>query len=348
MPNSKLRVFFNYRTVEQPWGGANSFLRALQGAMAQDPDIEIVTEEHAECDVFFLNQLYRGPGRARFGPRFLSVRHLRRLARSGTTSFWRAWQRRLAGRPPRSPAIVCRLVNHSEHAYGKANREQIELFRALKHTTADIFQTRYLHEVFKASGYNKSNFTIIHNGVDQAVFHDRGRVAWQPGQPLVVVSAAMTRRQSKRFDLIAAMSEQPQVESYHLGIWPEGVAPANVRLLGQLGHTEIAEFFRKKAHAFMHPAEKDICPNTVLEAMSCGLPVFYSRLGGTADLVGPNGVALDEGIESAVVRLKASYGQLCAGLRERHEYFSVQRAAQEYKAVFQATLAADRPHRLLP
>jgi len=348
MPD-RLRLFFNYRTVAGPWGGANSFLRSLQQAFAADQELEIVPHEHAPCDVFFLNQLYRGPGRPRWSRKFLSVSQLRRLRRSGTTNFWQAWCQRLTGRPAaQPPAIVCRLVNHSEHAYGKANLEQVELFRALAHTTADIFQTKYLHEVFQASGYSKPGYTIIHNGVDQTVFHNHDRIAWHPGKPLVVVSSAMTRRQTKRFDLIAAMSEQPQVESYHLGIWPEGVPTKKVRLLGQKGHVEIAEFFRKKAHAFMHPAEKDICPNTVIEAMSCGLPVFYSRLGGTAELVGQNGVALDEGIGPAVARLKESYSQLCAGLQERHAYFSIQRALREYKAVFQSTAAAARPNRLSP
>lgn len=344
----RLRVFFNYRTVPGPWGGANSFLRALQRTFLADPDLEVVTDEYAPCDVFFLNQLYRGPGKARFSRRFLSVAQLRRLGYTGTTSFWRAWWRRLAASPAQPPVIVCRLVNHAEHAYGKANREQAELFRALTHTTADVFQTQYLYEVFKASGYAKPNYTIIHNGVDQAVFHDRDRAAWYPGEPFIVVSSAMTRRQTKRFDLIADMSEQPGVESYHLGIWPEGVPVKRVRLLGRMGHAEMAEFFRKKAHAFMHPAEKDICPNTVIEAMSCGLPVFYSHLGGTAELVGRSGVALDQGIGPAVARLKESYSQLCAGLQERHAYFSIQRAVREYKAVFQSTAAAARPNRLSP
>lgn len=338
----RLRIFFNYRTVPGPWGGANSFLRSLQRAFVEDPELEIVTDEHAECDVFFLNQLYRGPGRPRFSRRFLSNAQLHRLRQFGTISLWRAWQRRFMTGAAQRPAIVCRLVNHSEHAYGKPNREQKELFRALQHTALDIFQTHYLHEVFQASGYAKPDYKVIHNGVDQSIFHDRGRVNRCSGKPLVLVSSAMTRRATKRFDLIAALSEQPGVESYHFGIWPEDIPKGRIRLLGRFGHAEIASFFREKAHAFVHPAEKDICPNTVIEAMSCGLPVFYSRLGGTAELVGECGVALDQGIGPAVVRLRESYDALCAILRVRHSYFSVRRAAQEYKIAFQATATAAR------
>lgn len=339
--NVKLKVFFNYKTVEVPWGGANSFLRSLRDTLIVDPDIEIVSDENSACDIFFLNQLYRGPGRPRLSRKFLSPWQIRLLSRSGTTSRWRALYYKVVSKTVQPPAIVCRLVNHAEHAYGKANREQADLFSALPFTSKDIFQTRYLYEVFQASGYQKPNPVVIHNGVNQEVFHSQGRVTWRPGSPLVVVSSAMTIRRTKRFDLIAAASQIPGVESYHAGIWPDGVSPGRVRQLGQLTHCEIAGFFREKAHVFMHPAEKDICPNAVLEAMSCGLPVFFSRLGGTAELVGESGISLIGGIETAVKKMQNDYKRIMMLLRQRQYYFSIARAAAEYKSVF-CRLAASR------
>ncbi|NBR70595.1 MAG: glycosyltransferase [Proteobacteria bacterium] len=336
----RLRIFFNYRTVASPWGGANSFLRSLQAALSADPEVEIVSGEYAECDVFFLNQLYRGPGRPRFSRKFLSPAQIRRLSRSGTTCLWRALRHRMTGEAIQLPAVVCRLVNHAEHAYGKVNREQADLFGALTFTTADIFQTRYLYEVFQASGYKKTDPVVIHNGVNQEIFHPRRRVAWHPGKPLVVVSSAMTLRRTKRFDLIAAVSLLPGVESHHAGIWPEDVPRGRVRLLGRLTHGEIASFFREKAHVFMHPAEKDICPNAVVEAMSCGLPVFFSQLGGTAELVGACGIALVDGIELAVKKMQNDYRWMQELLQKRQPYFSIARAAAEYKAVFRRAAEA--------
>ena len=336
----RLRIFFNYRTVASPWGGANSFLRSLQAALAAEPEVEIVSGEHAECDVFFLNQLYRGPGRPRFSGKFISPPQLRRLRDTGTTNLWRAASRRFTGRSVRPPAIVCRLVNHAQHAYGKADRVQIDLFRALGYNAADIFQTRYQYEIFKAAGYAKLDPIIINNGVNQLVFHPRGRIVWRPGQPLVVVSSAMSRLRTKRFDLISALSLLPGVESYHAGLWPDDVPLGQVRLLGPLGHEEMAGFFREKAHVFMHPSEKDNCPNAVLEAMSCGLPVFFSRLGGTAELAEAYGVALDEGVEPALRRMKEGYVRMQASVQQRHDYFSIARAAAEYKAVFRRAAEA--------
>lgn len=334
MSLQKLRIFLSYRTVQGPWGGANSFLRSLYRELVADPEIEVVTDENSACDIFFLNQLYRGPGRPRFHRKFISPTQVRRLSQSGTTSAIQLVIRSIMGQAVQPPALVCRLVNYAEHAYGKANREQMELFEALPYTTADIFQTRYLYEVFKSSGYEKSDPVVIHNGVNQEIFHPRGRIAWRSGEPLVVVSSAMTHRRTKRFDLIAALSLTPGIESYHAGIWPDKVPRGRIRLLGKLTHDQIARFFREKAHAFIHPAEKDICPNAVLEAMSCGLPVFFSRLGGTAELVGDCGVDLKEGIQPAVKKMLNDYSRIQALLEQRNPYFSITRAAADYKAVF--------------
>ena len=49
-----------------------------------------------------------------------------------------------------------------------------------------------------------------------------------------------------------------------------------------------------KAHAYVMLKYKDPCPNTVIEALACGLPVLYSKSGGLPELVTSNcGVGLD-------------------------------------------------------
>jgi glycosyltransferase involved in cell wall biosynthesis len=50
----------------------------------------------------------------------------------------------------------------------------------------------------------------------------------------------------------------------------------------------------QRAHLLLHTQYNDACPTTVLEAMACGLPVVYSRSGGTPELVGEEaGVGLE-------------------------------------------------------
>jgi len=58
-----------------------------------------------------------------------------------------------------------------------------------------------------------------------------------------------------------------------------------VRFLGPYRRSDATAIFRS-AHLLIHTKVNDPCPTVVIEAMSCGLPVVYSRSGGVPELVG--------------------------------------------------------------
>lgn len=55
---------------------------------------------------------------------------------------------------------------------------------------------------------------------------------------------------------------------------------------------ETAPDIYRRADAYVMTKHNDPCPNTVLEALSCGLPVLYSDSGGVGELAGPCGIAV--------------------------------------------------------
>lgn len=74
-----------------------------------------------------------------------------------------------------------------------------------------------------------------------------------------------------------------------------GVA-AHVEFSGPYTQT-LAPKIYQSADAYIMTKYLDPCPNTVLEAMACGLPVVYSASGGVSELVGPDagvGLAISE------------------------------------------------------
>ncbi|MBL4747943.1 MAG: glycosyltransferase family 4 protein [Magnetovibrio sp.] len=56
---------------------------------------------------------------------------------------------------------------------------------------------------------------------------------------------------------------------------------------------EQATTIYQNSDAYIMTKHNDPCPNTVLEALACGLPVLYSDTGGVAELVGDAGIGLE-------------------------------------------------------
>lgn len=64
-----------------------------------------------------------------------------------------------------------------------------------------------------------------------------------------------------------------------------------VELLGRYAQRDAPDLYRR-AHVLLHPKVRDPCPNVVLEALACGVPVVHSQSGGVPELVGDAGVGV--------------------------------------------------------
>ncbi len=330
------KICFNYKTVEGPWGGGNSFVRNLKKYLAQMPDMQIVEDEDQDYDLFFMNQLNRGPGRKKGRTQFISPWELARIHKYGHPSFLKMLSSLLSGRRD-GKKIVARLTNLRSHSYNQnySYRDWM-LLNALKHTDMDIFQSEYIKGVFCRAGYSKKNCVVIYNGVNQKIFNLDGKKFWDGNYPVKVFSTAFASRESKRFDLIADFSELANVECTHIGTWPDGTNPKKVKLLGKMPQADFIRLFKEEAHIFLHPAEKDICPNGVIEALSTGLPVIFRNPGGTGEIVGDCGAEFRDSPKNALDLVLANYAKCLEGIRKNWSSYSIEDSAGKYAEVFRS------------
>ena len=74
----------------------------------------------------------------------------------------------------------------------------------------------------------------------------------------------------------------------------------NCEIIGEYSQAEAPMIFNL-AHAYLMLKHNDPCPNTVIEALACGIPVIYVNNGGVGELVGQQcGI----GINSAIVQFE--------------------------------------------
>jgi glycosyltransferase involved in cell wall biosynthesis len=317
-----LRLCFSYMHTDAPSDGSNSFARALRGHLSRTQGLTIVDDVRGDYDVLFMNQLNQGPESSH------SLSKIRRVLRAG-----------------KHRKLVVRAINLNRncedggpvHSFLR-NVRDLAILKLLKMADFVIFQSAFQEGLFKRFGYTGKNHSVIHNGAAPAFLNVPGKVKkLASGDDLVLVSSAMATMATKKQDIIAALSLIPGVKVIHAGVWPDGLDRGKVEMAGILSHEEMARLYAR-GHYFLHPALRDVCPNSLVEGLCSGLPAIYNPGAGSgSELGGKFGIALDKSdLPGTIFRAREHYEGLAIALIAERHYFSIERAARTYASVFQA------------
>jgi glycosyltransferase involved in cell wall biosynthesis len=118
---------------------------------------------------------------------------------------------------------------------------------------------------------------------------------------------------------------------------------------------EDAPALYRSADAYLMLKHNDPCPNTVLEALACGLPVLYSDSGGVPELVGDDcGVALEctqswarphwpapAGVAAGMAAIADNHAAMAANARQRAvARFDIAPWIERHRVIFNDLLEA--------
>ncbi len=230
-------------------------------------------------------------------------------------------------------------IEPNESRFRRKKHESIARLNTLVDTT--VFQSHFAKENMSPI-LSCPRSRVIHNGVDPTVFTADGPTLPLEGRPRVL-HVSWSVGESKRLDRIAGLLDALPREArvYLVGRQGETRLPflgdPRVQQLGVKGRDEVASLMRGSDFLFF-PSEFDPCPNTVIEAMACGLPVLYHPSGGTVELAGDAGVPLSGSLDADVSRLLADRSALRERGLARAREFSAERVAGRYAEVFRELL----------
>jgi glycosyltransferase involved in cell wall biosynthesis len=159
----------------------------------------------------------------------------------------------------------------------------------------------------------------------------------------------------KGFSILAnALTEAARgVEKLYLvslGASPPALdAPVPLLHLGSVNNDRFVAMVYNASDLFVIPSLHDNLPNTVLEAMACGVPVVGTNVGGIPDMVrdGVNGLTVPpsdpSSLAAAIVRILTDDSMRCSMSRSARQIatneYSLELQARRYSALYEAVVA---------
>ncbi|MBI4256905.1 glycosyltransferase family 4 protein [Candidatus Uhrbacteria bacterium] len=315
----RLHIYFDI--TNQPWGGGNSFLKALRKTFLEKKEfeIEIIESAHASYDILLINGGHAGPGR------LIKPRHIRNLKRWGYKTLWHY---ALHGFRPQPKKVVYRLDGARKVYAGQVDAMYRVQQACLKLADHIIFQSQFSVQTFADQGIVATRYSIVHNGVDPSFFPMSSELRCLH-EPLRIIAASWSKNIMKGHETIAAFSELPGVVVTFIGNWPDEIDKKQVKFLPAMQQEELGKEFQNH-DLFLFPSKHEACPNIVSEALSCGLPLLYEDSGGTTEIAAKYGKKLTGNHAQDLADLLAHYDNLQHLIRTDKEFFSVEQAAAAY------------------
>lgn len=257
----KIYILYNYR--KGPWGGGNQFLKALKKELDKQDAYE---ENSVKAEAILFNSYP-------FSSEFL---------------FDRIWQ--LKQEYPHK-IIIHRLDGPISLVRGRDKEidEIITLFNDL-FVDGTIFQSNWCKEQNKKLfGISSKYETVIHNAADRRVFNKSGKRKFNSNGKIKLIATSWSSNWRKGFEIYKFLDENLDFSRYEMTfVGNSPITFKNIKWIKPVPSKKLAEIL-KKHDIYITASQKDPCSNSLIEALSCGLPAVVLNDGGHPELVQEGG-----------------------------------------------------------
>tara|TARA_R110000824_G_scaffold124991_3_gene283838 strand:+ start:445 stop:1347 length:903 start_codon:yes stop_codon:yes gene_type:complete len=285
-----MKIFITNKLIDGPTGGGNQFLKALKfefakkGLYAEDPFTADIILFNSHQNLELVQQIKQSNRKAKF-------------------------VHRLDG--------PMRLYNNMND-----QRDFIAYQMNTDYADAVVFQSEWSKQANIKLGLDISDKkeTVIHNAPDPDIFQAPNRK--QKNEKIRLIASSWSDNIRKGFLTYKYLDKALNFDKYEFFFM--GRSPiefTNIVSLGALDSRGVAKELQK-SDVFITASENDPCSNSLIEAMSCDLPVLALKSGGHPELVGLGGLLYDKK-EEIVNRLK----DLCDNYTEIKRQISVGKIA---------------------
>lgn len=281
-----LKIFLIYRIKNIPWGGGNQFLKAL---IKEWQKSNIYTENPTEANCFLFNSHQNIEEVIFFKKKFPHKLFIHRL--DGPIYIYR-----------RDNLYLDRLI--------------FEINKWIADGT--IFQSKWSRDKSYRLGYKRNKYeSIIYNSVDGDIFYSEKNNTPPLSDKFKIISVSWSTNPNKGFNYLEWLDNNLDFKQYTLTF--VGRSPnkfKNIRMFSPMKSKELANIMREH-HIYLNCSEIECCSNSIVEALSCGLPVLSKRGSSNFELVGKAGeyFSSEREIIPALEKIKNNYRNYCYNIR---------------------------------
>ena len=232
----------------------------------------------------------------------------------------------------------------------------------LSHAT--IFQSEFCKQIY-SDIINPKNYKIIYNGSNFKSLGCKTNTG-----VLKILHSNWSTSENKNLDVLFSLIKYSQKNENNVHIYTSGnyirtqdfkeeyknlgvsfytankamfKKYQNVTYLGYLNPDKLMPILSSMDYLFF-PGSNDACPNTVVEALRCNLPIIYHNSGGTPELVKDAGLCLSDytTTQELICACKTNQKKLAAKAIERGLEMDFDKTAKEYMDYIKITYAENK------
>ena len=263
--NSKIKISILREFFAPPYGGGNQFMLYLLKKLREKGYIVKVNSFRYDIDIFIADYCW-------FPPIFIRKLKLHKFKHKSK--------------------LIHRLDGILSQYRSDGDQKDKFALSVNKISEKTIIQSKFTSEQFSKSGFKFKNKKIIYNSADKSIFSNKGRKNFHPSC-VKIISASWSNNKKKGMDDYKWLDENLNKDLNYSFIGRLDFQPKNIKLIEPLGQRQLANKFRN-SDIFIFSAKNESCPNVLIEAIACGLPVIYKDSGSSKEIVKELGLPYED------------------------------------------------------
>ena len=196
-----------------------------------------------------------------------------------------------------------------------------------------IFQSHYSLEKHLELGMTFKNPIVLMNAADPGIFHLQGRLAFSRDRKIRLIASSWSDNLNKGAAIYQWLDEHLDWGLYEMTfVGRSPITFKNIEMLPAVDTQGMAELFRGH-DIYITASRHDPCSNSLIEALSCGLPAVYLRSGGHPEIVGSAGLGFEsaEEIPGVLKQVSDAY----ESFQSHISVSSIEKISEEYLKILE-------------